>query len=143
MIMTSVSEPSLKPKPKPLRRSKKLLALGFSLCLLVGFYLFSEFILFPIFLNRIPLRYHGYLSDSIWILAQSSKDGVIPEDYVALVGDSYAQGAGDWLLSSYPWTNQDYSSAHVLYRFLNRDVISFGRGRSGSLRGIVAQPVSR
>jgi hypothetical protein len=141
--MASSSQPSQAPKPKLPGRSKKLLALAFSLCLLLAVYLLAEFIVLPKFLDKIPLRYHGYLSDRVWLLAQSSKGRVIPQNYVALVGDSYAQGAGDWLLSSDPWKNPDYSSAHVLYHLLNRDVISFGRGNSGSLRGIAALPVSR
>jgi len=48
-------------------------------------------------LRYIPLRLHAYLPEDIRVFAQSSKAGVLPRDPVLLLGDSYAQGYGDWL----------------------------------------------
>ena len=97
-----------------------------------------EFLLFPLLLPRTPLRLHVYLDDGVRPLAQSSKAGVVPEDYVALVGDSYAQGRGDWLLGQDPDGNGPFHSAHVLHERSGRDVLSFGRGGTGSVRAAVA-----
>ena len=36
----------------------------------------------------LPLRFHKYLSDDIFVLAQRSKRAFLPRDYVAIFGDS-------------------------------------------------------
>jgi hypothetical protein len=77
-------------------------------------YLLLEFVWFRLFLPHVPLKLHAYLDSEIRLLAQSSKRGLVPEDYVALVGDSYAQGRGDWLLEADPNRNGPFASAHVL-----------------------------
>jgi len=56
----------------------------------------------------------------------SSKTGVLPHDPVLLLGDSYAQGAGDWLLETDPNRNGPFHSAHVINRLTGRDVITLG-----------------
>ena len=43
-----------------------------------------------------PLSYQKYLPRDVRIIAQTTKDRLIPESYVALLGDSYAAGWGDW-----------------------------------------------
>jgi hypothetical protein len=37
----------------------------------------------------LPLRFHKYLSDDIFVLAQRSKRAFLPRDYMAILGDSY------------------------------------------------------
>ncbi len=105
-------------------------------------YLLIEFFLFRILLPYSPLKLYGYIPEASRILAQSSKKATFPKDYVALIGDSYAQGEGDWLRSANISKNPDYHSAHVIYRQTGRDVISFGRSGAGSLNGIVCAPIS-
>jgi hypothetical protein len=99
--------------------------------------LVAEFLLFPLLLPHTPLKLHVYLDDGVRPLAQSSKSALVPEDYVALVGDSYAQGRGDWLLSQDPNRNGPFHSAHVIHERTGRDVLSFGRGGTGSVRAAV------
>ena len=53
--------------------------------------------LFPKILGKLPLRLYGSIDKNIRILAQSSKKGTLPHEYIAIVGDSYAVGASDWL----------------------------------------------
>ncbi|HXK26574.1 MAG TPA: hypothetical protein VMS55_28180 [Myxococcota bacterium] len=91
-------------------------------------------------LHYLPRKLHVYLDPALRPLAQSSKRATLPRDYVALVGDSNAQGRGDWLLESDANGNGPYASAHVLHERSGRDVISWGRGGAGFVSGWVAFP---
>ena len=108
-------------------------------------YLALELIL-PFLLNHVPLTMYNALQNEIRALGQSSKNSVIPKDYIALVGDSYAQGLGDWLKnniknSRYKGTNPDYYSGHVIYNQTGIDVITYGMGGAGSIKGLVTAPI--
>lgn len=92
-------------------------------------------------LDRLPLRWHGYLPRALRVLAQSSKGGVIPKDYTALLGDSYAEGFGDWFLQADPLANGAYGSQHLLHEKTGRDVVSLGQSGNGSLSGLVGTPL--
>ncbi len=74
-------------------------------------------------------------------LLQTSKDSFIPDRYIALLGDSYAEGAGDWAESVFSLPAARYHSAHLLHEATGIDVISFGASGAGSVRGIVTRPV--
>ena len=95
-----------------------------------------------LFLQSTPIRFQGLLPHEIYVLAQSSKRGVIPKDYVAILGDSYAQGAGEWYRGSNQWKNTGSASQHVLHEMTGRDVISFGQSGNGSLAGLVGTPIN-
>ena len=117
------------------------LAFG-SLCLT---YLTLELIV-PHILNHVPLTMYNALENKIRVLGQSSKSSVIPKNYIALVGDSYAQGQGDWLKkmirsNRYRGTNPDYHSGHIIYRRTGTDVITYGMGGAGSIKGLVTAPI--
>ena len=117
------------------------LAFG-SLCLT---YLTLELIV-PHILNHIPLTMYNALENKIRVLGQSSKSSVIPKNYIALVGDSYAQGQGDWLKkmirsNRYRGTNPDYHSGHIIYRRTGTDVITYGMGGAGSINGLITAPI--
>lgn len=110
---------------------------------LLAAYAFAEVIAAKLLLTRTPLNRQEFLSDSLRVLAQSSKDGVAPRPgYIALAGDSYAAGAGDWLLEADPSANGPFHSAHVLHERTGRDVISLGHSAWGSLDGFVSGPRS-
>ena len=72
---------------------KNLMLLLSSIFLIMAF---GEW-LFPKFIGKLPLRLYGLIDKDLRVLAQSSKKNQIPKDYIALTGDSYAVGAGDWL----------------------------------------------
>lgn len=74
------------------------------------------------------------------ILSQSSKRGLIPEHYVLLLGDSYAEGFGDWLDTADRSRNGPHHSAHVIRDQLSRDVLSYGKGGVGSIPALVLLP---
>jgi len=120
-----------------------VLNLVLSLGSLLITYLILELVFFRLFLPRLPLRFHGYLSEPIRIFAQTSKNGLIPNDYIAIVGDSYAQGMGDWLLTANDWENQEFAPHNILYKRTGKDVITFGQAGVGSLGGLVAKPINR
>lgn len=105
-------------------------------------YLVFEFLIFGSFLSSLPLKTHEYLNKRIRPLAQSSKKSVIPKNYIALVGDSYAQGYGDWFLESNFNENPPFHSAHVINQRTGVDVISFGKGGASSIRGMVTLPIA-
>jgi hypothetical protein len=118
-----------------------LLALATSAALVVAL---LELWLFPAFLYRLPLALHERIvSPAVRTLAQSSKAGTIPRDYVALVGDSYAAGEGDWRLTVDAGGNPPHTSAHLLHAETGRDVVTFGHAGAGSLRGLVSEPIGR
>ncbi|QPJ62998.1 MAG: hypothetical protein G3M70_14380 [Candidatus Nitronauta litoralis] len=101
-----------------------------------------EFVLFPKFMDKIPLKLHFAVKEDIRILTQSSKDEVIPKKYIALFGDSYSQGYGDWLLDANPNRNLPHHSAHVLHDLTGHNIITFGKSGSGSLSGLVGNPIN-
>jgi len=102
--------------------------------------------LFPKIIGKLPLRLYGLIDKDLRVLAQSSKKNQIPKDYIALTGDSYAVGAGDWLnevRKSNFFGSPDYSAAHLIHKKTGIDVVSFGRAGAASFDGIWSEPVSK
>ena len=97
-------------------------------------------------MDKLPLRLYGLVDKNLLILAQSSKNTQFPKEYIAITGDSYAVGAGDWLTevqrSSF-FGSPDYSPAHLIHKKTGIDVVSFGRAGAGSFDGIWLEPVSQ
>jgi hypothetical protein len=124
---------------RALRDAAANLALGLASALLT--YGACEVVAAKLFLDRTPLNRQEFLSNALRVLAQSSKRGITPRPgFIALAGDSYAAGAGDWLLETDPGSNAPFHSAHVLYQRTGRDVISFGYSAWGSLDGFATGP---
>ena len=80
------------------------------------------------------------LRGEAYAAAQSSKRAALPRDYIAIAGDSYAQGLGDWLHAADPDRNGPFAAYHVLHERTGRDVISWARGGTGALGGFAAYP---
>ena len=102
-------------------------------------------LIFPHLLHKVPLSVYVGLDSGYRVLGQSTKKSVVPEDYIAIVGDSHALGTGDWFkqaVRKHKFTQGDYHSAHVLYNRIGRDIISYGALGSGNLRGLVSQPIA-
>jgi GDSL-like Lipase/Acylhydrolase family len=64
----------------------------------------------------------------------------VPRDYIALLGDSYAEGQADGLLAARGDRAKFVHSAHLLHRLTGRDVVSLGLGGAGSVQAMVRQP---
>ena len=121
---------------------KNILLFIFSLTLVL---LIGEW-LFPKYLNKLPFRLYGGVKNELRILAQYSKHSVLPENYIAIVGDSNSVGVGDLYKNltknSKNWY-PDYSPAHFINKAVGVDVVSFGLAGAGSFQGIWSEPVNQ
>ena len=102
--------------------------------------------LFPKFMDKLPLRLYGLVDKKLRILAQSSKKTQFPKEYIAITGDSYAVGAGDWsteIQRSSFFGPPAYSAAYLIHERTGIDVVSFGRAGAASFDGIWSEPVSQ
>ena len=101
-------------------------------------------ILMRLYFDRLPISFVKYLPTDVRILAQRSKDELVPEMYIALLGDSYAAGWGDWYLSmleSNPFDNPRFHSAHVIHDIAGIDVLSFAQPGFGSFDALAYYPI--
>jgi hypothetical protein len=105
-------------------------------------YLLCELLFFRFMLPHMSYDIRPYLPDRADFLMQNSKSHYVPHDYIALLGDSYAVGVGDWLLAAGGRSDRPYHSANVIHDLLSRDVASFGRVNIGSAQAMV-QRVTR
>lgn len=85
----------------------------------------------------------NYLDQDAQLQAQYSKNDVIPERYVAILGDSYAFGQGDWLFNRQSDVMPVYNTTHLLHEKTGRDVVSFGRPASSSIKAYLEDPLSQ
>jgi hypothetical protein len=103
-------------------------------------YTVLEYAMFRVLLPAMPLQLRPHLPDVADVLAQNSKSHYLPHDYVALLGDSYAEGLGDWLLQTGGNRALPFHSANVIHALTGRDVVSFGKGGAGSAEAAVLRP---
>ena len=116
-----------------------LLTLG----VIAGTFLVLESFIENQLITKTPLKFQFSLPAGLSVIAQSSKAHRIPENYIAIAGDSYAQGKGDWLLEIDPNSNNPFNSAHVLNQLTGKDVISFGKSGASNIEGWVQEPIAR
>jgi hypothetical protein len=93
-----------------------------------------------VLLPNVQLKLRPHLPEAAGVLVQSSKAAAVPKSYVAILGDSYAEGNGDWQLSVAEDEAAAFHSAHVIHSLTGRDVVSFGRGGASSAEALVRQP---
>ena len=103
-------------------------------------YLAASLLIFRFFLPDLSLNLRPHFPDRAEVFAQTSKAAYAPHDYVALLGDSYAEGQGDGLLAAGGDRARLVHSAHILHRLSGRDVISLGVGGAGSAQAMVRMP---
>jgi hypothetical protein len=103
-------------------------------------YLLIEIVFFRIVVPYWPPGISTYLPETADILAQNSKAGLVPHNYIALMGDSYAKGVGDWMLEANDDRGRLRHTANIIRDGLGRDVASFGRNDSGSAEALVRMP---
>lgn len=119
------------------RVSAAIVNLLLAIASLVLCYVVLEYAVFRVALPYLPVDVRMHLPDRVDVLAQNSKAGYLPHDYVALLGDSYAEGLGDWLLQQGGDRSKPFHSADVIRQATGRDVVSFGKGGAGSAEAIV------
>jgi hypothetical protein len=102
--------------------------------------------LFQKYLNKVPFRLYGGVKNELRVLAQYSKKSVLPNNYIAILGDSNTVGVGDLYTDltkiSKNWY-PDYSPAHFINKTLGVDVVFFGLAGAGSFDGIWSSPVKQ
>lgn len=103
-------------------------------------YFLIEALFFRVVLPVADPSVRPQLPETPGVLAQSSKAHFVPRDYVAILGDSFAEGLGDALLAAGNNEARAFHAAHVIHDLTGRDVVSFGRGGAGSAEGLVRQP---
>jgi hypothetical protein len=100
-------------------------------------YAVAELVFFRIALPYMSLSLLPHIPDRAAFFLQGSKSEYVPRDYIALLGDSNAQGMGDWLLDTGGDRSKPHHSADVLHQLLHTDVVSLGRAASGSAEAMV------
>jgi hypothetical protein len=91
---------------------------------------------FPVSQQLIPAEFRNHIPWPYSVLSQTTKISRVPREYVAIFGDSYAEGLGDWFYET------GKSSADILASQLNLDVVTFGRGGASSITGVVINPLA-
>jgi hypothetical protein len=107
---------------------------------LLSTYVALEYAVFRAFLPSAPLDLHSRVPELADVLTQATKSAYLPHDYVAILGDSYAEGLGDWLTQNGGKRNGPFHSAYIIRQLTGRDVVSFGVRGAGSAEGIVLRP---
>jgi hypothetical protein len=100
-------------------------------------YAVAELVFFRMALPYMSLNVLPHIPDRAAFFLQGSKTEYVPRDYIALVGDSNAQGMGDWLLDTGGDRSKPHHSADVLHQLLDTDVVTLGRAASGSAEAFV------
>ncbi len=112
--------------------------LAVSLVSLIVSYLVLELLVFRVLFPNVDLDIRPHLPETAGVLAQNSKAAFVPRNYVALVGDSYAEGLGDWLLKEGWNEGRGFHAAHVIRGITGRDVVTFGLGGSSNAESFVS-----
>jgi hypothetical protein len=105
-------------------------------------YLLCEFLFFRFYLPYASLNIRTHLPDTAGVLVQNSKSEFVPHNYIAILGDSIAEGVGDWLLQANGDRTKPFHSADVIRRITGRDVVSFGRVGASSAQALVSRPAT-
>jgi hypothetical protein len=103
-------------------------------------YLIVEVVFFRIMLPDLRFNVRPFLPETPGVLAQTSKAGYAPRNYVAIMGDSYAEGVGDEMLEANGNEARSFHAAHVIHDITGRDVVTFGQGGAGSAEAYVRLP---
>jgi GDSL-like Lipase/Acylhydrolase family len=103
-------------------------------------YLILEAIFFRLVLPELRFNARPFLPETPGALVQTSKAGYAPRNYVAIMGDSYAEGVGDEMLDVDGNEARGFHAAHVIHDLTGRDVVTFGKGGAGSAEAFVRLP---
>lgn len=112
--------------------SKNLVLL---LCTLVATYGLLEGSV-RLFMRHLPMGFFNVQCRELKTVGQTSKIGLEPRvPYIAIVGDSYGAGKGDWLREERYNLNSRYQAAHVLQDKTGLDVVSYSKSGAGNFDG--------
>lgn len=103
-------------------------------------YLVLEIVFYRVLLPDARFSPRPFLPETPGVLVQTTKAGYVPHDYVAILGDSYAEGVGDEMLLANGDDARLFHAAHVIHGRTGRDVVTFGLGGAGSAEAFVRLP---
>jgi len=103
-------------------------------------YLAFQLVFFRVFLTNVQLPVRPWLPETAGVIVQNTKAATVPRNYVAIFGDSYAEGLGDFLLKAGDDDSHGFHAAHVIREVTGWDVVSFGRAGAGSAEAFVLLP---
>ena len=104
-------------------------------------YLVASFVIFRFLLPHLSLNLHPHFPDIAEVFAQTSKAGTVPRDYIALLGDSYAEGQGDGLLAAQRRPREIRSIRRTCCSVSPGAMwSSLGLGGAGSAQAMMRQP---
>jgi hypothetical protein len=126
-------------KAKKIAKVMSLVVISW-LLIFVVLYILIEIFFIDAIIKKLPASYQVALGTEGYVLMQYSKKGIIPRDYIAILGDSYAYGTGEWMMHVINQKQADYSAAHVIHKKLDTDVITFGTPGVGSLASMLSLP---
>lgn len=102
--------------------------------LLIG-YLLVE-LLFRFSMAHLPMALFNNECRELRTIGQTSKQNTTPASpFIAILGDSYGAGQGDWFIEKNYNLNSRYQAAHVLQDITGQDVISLSRAGAGNFDG--------
>lgn len=91
---------------------------------------------FRVALPLLPMSMFNNQCRELRTVGQTSKHGKNPTTpYIAIIGDSFGAGQGDWFADNRYNLNSRYQAAHVLQDLTGQDVVSFSRAGAGSYDG--------
>jgi hypothetical protein len=103
-------------------------------------YFVVELVFFRLLFGNVHLAARPYLPETAGALVQRTKVGLVPHNYVAILGDSYAEGWGDEALKAGDDFGRWFSAADVVHELTGRDVVTFGKAGAGSAEAFVMLP---
>ena len=102
-------------------------------------YLIVEAVFFRMLFPGLMPSVRPQMHETPGVLTQTTKASYAPRNYVAILGDSIAEGLGDTLLEAGNNVARAFHAAHVVHRLTGRDVVTFGRGGAGNAESLVRQ----
>ncbi len=137
--MTAITSPKQR---RPLTARLRALAINALLVLVSTLlsYVVLELLFFRVLLPDARFSPRPFLPETPGALVQTTKAGYAPHDYVAILGDSYAEGVGDEMLHANGDDTKLFHAAHVIHARTGRDVVTFGQGGAGSAEAFVRLP---
>lgn len=88
-------------------------------------------------IDKLPRSAFNLFSRELQVLGQTSKTELLPRTpYIAIAGDSYGVGKGDWFTNLKYDRNARYQATHLIQDALGIDVISLSRAGAGNYEGL-------
>ncbi len=104
---------------------------------LVLTYLAVELVFFRLIFGNVQLAARPYLPETAGALVQKTKAGLVPHNYIGILGDSYAEGWGDESLKAGDDFSRWLQAGNVIHDLTGRDVVTFGKAGAGSAEAFV------